>query len=348
MNLEKRKEIGSKAIIVAVVLVLFLFSGVWYFQNQPQPQKYTGPIEKLNFSSSLGIKNAGIYIASSNGYFQEEGLDVNITEVPNAKLAFLRMLNGEGVDISAIADTPIAIAATDKNDFYILATISEGQDEKVIARKDKGINVIADLKGKKIGIAGKGIGNHFFFSTLLLYNELAEKDVEIIFIDADKLLSALENGTLDAIVVVEPDATNAIKLLGGNAVVFKNNNIYNKTFNLTVRKDFAQNHPGTLIRFLRAINKANKFISENKEESQTAIAKKLKLSNKEIAAIWGETSISLSLNQSILLTLEEESRWAIKNKLSDQIKIPNFLSYIYYNALEEVNPEAVTIIGKRE
>lgn len=334
--------------LLLVFVITILIGGYFYFKpslsQKPQPQKYTGPVEKINFSSSPGVKNAAVYVAKSKGYFQEEGLDVNITEVPSAKQAFLNMLDGKGVDISAVADTPVVIASFERNDFYILATISEGHDEKVIARKDKGINVVTDLKGKKVGLAGKGIGNHFFLSTLLTFNGLTEKDVEIVVIDGKKLLSALENSTLDAIAVVEPDASKAKKLLGDKAVVFPNQGIYRKTFELMVRKDFAQNHPETLIRFLRAIGKANKFINENKEESQSLVAEVLKLDKKEVTAIWDENSKTLSLDQSLLLTLEEEARWVIKNKLTDKTTVPNYLNYIYFDALEKVKPEAVTII----
>jgi hypothetical protein len=33
-----------------------------------------------------------------------------------------------------------------------------------------------------------------------------------------------------------------------------------------------------------------------------------------------------------------------KNNLTDATKVPNYLDYIYFDALEEVKPEVVTII----
>ena len=333
-------------IVILIAAIVFVGAGIWFLHSPDSPSKYTGPVEKINFSSSLGVKNAAVYIAKDKGYFQEEGLEVNLNEVPSAKQAFLNMLNDKDVDISAVADIPVVISSFERNNFYILATISEGQDEKVIARKDRGINTVKDLKGKKVGLSGKGIGNHFFLSTLLTYNGLTKTDLEIIFMDSNpaKLLPALENGTLDAIAVVEPDATKAKELLGNNAVAFSNQGIYKKTFNLTVRKDFAQNHPETLIRFLKAIDKANKFIRENKEKSQTLLAGTLKLDKKDVTTIWDENPKTLSLDQSLLLTLEDEARWAIKEGLVDKKEVPNYLNFIYFDALESVKPEAVTII----
>jgi len=46
----------------------------------------------------------------------------------------------------------------------------------------------------------------------------------------------------------------------------------------------------------------------------------------------------------MLITMRDQSRWAIKNNLTDATEVPNYLDYIYLDALEEVKPEAVGII----
>lgn len=329
-------------IIIAVLGGLYLGFGRQFLQK-PQPQKYSGPVEKITFSSSSDIKNGPIYIAQSKGYFQEEGLEVNIVEIPSAKKAFSNMLNKE-VDIAAVAEVPIVFSSFDREDFYIVATISHALDDKIVARRDKNIQVVTDLKGKKVGISGKGTSTHFFLTTLLTYNNMFDSDVEITVIEPEKLISSLEEGRLDAAVFWEPFAAKAKQALQDKAVIFPNQGIYRKMYNLTVTKDFAKNHPETLKRFLKAIDKATGFISSNEQESQAIIAKQLNLNTKEISLLWDETSYALSLGQSLLLTLEDEARWAIKNKLTDKTNVPNYLNYIYFDALTKVKPEAVTII----
>jgi hypothetical protein len=42
--------------------------------------------------------------------------------------------------------------------------------------------------------------------------------------------------------------------------------------------------------------------------------------------------------------MEDEARWMIKNKLTKEKNVPNFLDYIYEDALKAVKPEAVNII----
>ena len=60
--------------------------------------------------------------------------------------------------------------------------------------------------------------------------------------------------------------------------------------------------------------------------------------------VWDEFNFRLVLDQSIIVSLEDEARWAIREELVDKEEVPNYLDFIYINALEDVKPEAVTII----
>ena len=60
--------------------------------------------------------------------------------------------------------------------------------------------------------------------------------------------------------------------------------------------------------------------------------------------IWAEFSFQLLLDQTILVSMEDEARWAMKEGLTDKKEVPNYLDFIFMDALELVKPEAVTII----
>jgi NitT/TauT family transport system substrate-binding protein len=52
----------------------------------------------------------------------------------------------------------------------------------------------------------------------------------------------------------------------------------------------------------------------------------------------------VTLTQVLLITLEDETRWAIKSKLVEKSKMPNYIDFIYVDGLQAVKPEAVRII----
>lgn len=96
--------------------------------------------------------------------------------------------------------------------------------------------------------------------------------------------------------------------------------------------------------FLKAIEKGEKFIQENKEEAITIVSERLKVDKEIATTVWDDFDFQLILDQSIFISLEAEARWAIREGLTEKKEVPNYFDFIYTDALEDINPEAVTII----
>jgi NitT/TauT family transport system substrate-binding protein len=60
--------------------------------------------------------------------------------------------------------------------------------------------------------------------------------------------------------------------------------------------------------------------------------------------MWNNYQFNLSLGQSLLFTLDNQARWAIKNGSADRNDLPNFLEAIYVDGLKSVKPDAVRIV----
>jgi NitT/TauT family transport system substrate-binding protein len=95
---------------------------------------------------------------------------------------------------------------------------------------------------------------------------------------------------------------------------------------------------------LRALVRAERFCKDEPEAAHKIIADAINVSLKHMIELWPTFQFKVTLDQSLLLTLEDETRWAIKNKLTGRTDIPNYLNHIYLDALHTVTPEAVTII----
>ena len=65
----------------------------------------------------------------------------------------------------------------------------------------------------------------------------------------------------------------------------------------------------------------------------------------QIDAEWPRHRFSLSLDQSLILAMEDEGRWMIRNNLTDAETVPDFRQYLSTDGLERVSPESVKIIG---
>ena len=61
-------------------------------------------------------------------------------------------------------------------------------------------------------------------------------------------------------------------------------------------------------------------------------------------AVWQQNQFTLSLDQSLVLAMEDEARWMIANNLTDATSVPDFRDYLYPDCLEAVKPGSVNII----
>ncbi|MBT4376383.1 ABC transporter substrate-binding protein [archaeon] len=343
----KKRAGGKKSknwvwVILGIVIIGLIIAGYFIF-FEGMEEKFEGDVEKITIGAETSLLTAAVWVAEEKGFFEDAGLDLTIEEFESGKASFNDMLNG-GVDISTVAPTPVMFRSLERNDFSIIATfVSSQEDVKVIVRKDSGISKAEDLKGKTVGIV-KGSTSEFFLSTFLIFRNLEYSDVLIKDFNPSDLPDRLNGGEVDAIVIWEPHAYNAMQLLGDNALRLPSSDVYDETFNFIVMKEFVEENPETIKRFLRAIDRSTEFIEKNKEKSQMIVAKRLNLDKEVMFLLWDDFNFEISLKQSLILTLEDEANWAIENNLTEVIEVPNYLNYICVDELRDIDEKKVTII----
>ncbi len=306
---------------------------------------YAGEMTKeITLGSETSLLTAPVWIAENKGYFQQQDLNVTIKEFDSGKASFIAMLHNKEVDICTVAQTPIVLHSFDRNDFVIIAAmVYSDNDLKVLVRKDRGITGPSALKGKKAGLTNATTGQ-FFFDLYLTHHGVLSSDVATMDFKPSELPQAIADGRVDAIFTWEPHIINAAKLLGADGLILPSRGIYREDFYFVANRDFVKNNPQALKRFLQAIDKGQQYIKENKKKSIALVSRRLQADHELTASIWGDFSYQLLLDQTILSALEDEARWAIRNKLTDKQEVPNYLEFIHIDSLEQVRPEAVTII----
>ncbi len=331
-------------LLVAGIAVGLVVSGLyWLTVEGPVEDPGDVPLE-VTLGASKTLLTAPVWVAESKGYFDEAGLDVTIIEFDSGKASFESMLTNQDIDISTVAQTPVVFQSLGGSDFAIIAAMVGADNEvKVLARQDSGIASPSDLRGKKVGLT-MGSTGQFFLDLFLTHNGVSYSEVESIGLGPSELPQALADGRVDAICTWEPHIINAKELLGQEALILPSQGLYREDFYFVATRDIVQNNPVALQRFLRAIEMAEEFIKESEEEAMEIVSIRLGVDVDFMALIWSDYDFRLLLDQSILVSLEDEARWAIRSNLTDQTEVPNYLDFVYLDALLEVKPEAVTII----
>lgn len=306
---------------------------------------YAQDMEKeVILACEISFLTSAFLVAENKDYLKEEGLNVKVIEFDSGKNALAAMLKNKDINICTVAQTPVVLHSFNRNDFAIIgAMVYSYNDVKVLTRQDKGIKKPMDLRGRKVGVT-KGSTGHFYLNNFLNYNDLDSSDIKAIDINASELPQALADGRVDAISTWEPNIMRAMKLLGNNALLLPGEDIFREDFYFVVLRSFIKDNQETLKMFLKAIEKGEKFIQENKEEAITIVSERLKVDKEIATTVWDDFDFQLILDQSIFISLEAEARWAIREGLTEKKEVPNYFDFIYTDALEDINPEAVTII----
>ena len=329
--------------IIAIVIAV-LGGAVYLLIGQRGFGKHTGPMEKITFGVDFSVISAPVWVAENRGYFQKEGLDVEIKDYSSGRTALVDMLEKGNLDMVTVAQTPVMYNSFSKNNYAIIAAMAcSYEDVLLLAARENGIETSSDLKAKKIGTP-VGSSGHFFLGLFLIQNGLSISDVTVIDIDAPELPKALSDGRVDAIAIWQPHIHNAQKLLARKALLLPSKNLYREDFYIVSNKIFIKNNAAALKKFLKAIDRAENFIRENKEEAINIVSARLRLERETVASIWNGYEFKMFLDQTILADLEAEARWAIRNKYTTATSIPDYLNFIYPDALEAIKPEAVQII----
>ncbi|MDO8185363.1 ABC transporter substrate-binding protein [Conexibacter sp. JD483] len=123
------------------------------------------------------------------------------------------------IDVAWVGCAPPIFGAAAGASFNVIAAVKErdSQENRLLVPKDSSITSIADLKGKKIAVP-RGTSGHAFILNALKSEGLSSKDVEFAFLAPPDALAAFQSGSVDALSVWDPFATQAIATLDAKEI----------------------------------------------------------------------------------------------------------------------------------
>lgn len=330
--------IGLSVLVVAALLAA---AYVWASRRSAPDPASLEPVTIATNTVYAG--SCPIFVAQENGYFAAEGVLVTIQPHTSGKAALDASLAGQA-HLGASADIPIMFAVMRGQPVTIVATIfSTEKDYEIVGRMDKGITTPASLRGKRIGVT-LGTSGHFVLDAFLNRQKLSPSDVTVLDLKPEAIPPALARGDIDAASTWEPHVGTLKKQAGANGAVFSAHGIYDATFNVSGTRDYVTGHPDTVKKVLRALVSGGRFCKESPDKAREITARVMKTDAAELKEPWPSYRFGIALDQSLLLALEDETRWAIKNKLAGRNDVPNYLDNFHLEGLLAVTPGAVTVI----
>jgi NitT/TauT family transport system substrate-binding protein len=286
--------------------------------------------------------NATVYIAEDQKFFARNGLQVTLKGYDSGATAAAGMLNGEA-DIALAAEFPIVRQVFNKKDIISFGTITKYENTYIIWRTDSGIKTIQDLKGKRIGVTLQTISEFYLGRTLEL-NGMNIQQITLVDTKAPEAEKTFLNGEVAAVAMWEPWITQINQRIGKEVSTRALQGGQYAYWNLVSTTDWTKKHSNILRRLMKSLVQAEDYIVSHQDEAKAIVRKRMGFDAAYMEIIWPRYQFALSLDQALILAMEDEARWMIKNNLTSGKQVPDFMNHIYIDGLKAVKPEAVNII----
>jgi NitT/TauT family transport system substrate-binding protein len=237
--------------------------------------------ERINFpvaASSKVLGFAPLWVASGMGFLKREGLDAEVTAI-RGTAPTMQALVSDSIYVALAANDGV-IGLVEKG--LDVAMIAGGSKTTHMIMGGKGYKTYEDLRGATIGSSTLTSGTAFLLKRVLKTKGLEyPRDYKLVNVGGSgPAFTALSTGNIAAAILAVPISFHAqemgFNLIGKVTDVFPNYLLSS----FSVRRDWASAHRGEVVRFLKAVLHARKWLEENKKAGAEFLVKELEMKPK--------------------------------------------------------------------
>ncbi|MDE0304834.1 MAG: ABC transporter substrate-binding protein [Albidovulum sp.] len=292
---------------------------------------------KINIFSGVSPVFAPPFVAHVNGYFEEEGLDVDVKTFQAGAQAAEAFRSG-GAQFLVTCDQPmIAMAAA--GDAIIVTQFSDSNN-MVFVMGPKGASGPGDLMGKKVGVFRKS-GSEFMLEKYMESGGLSIEEVEMVHLAPFDQVPALVNGNVDAISLWKPFDLRVMGLSDEFEILATTGDVgYSLYCGMLASRAYLESAPqGEMQAFMRAVKKGSDFLIESHEEGIETISAFTKLQPSDVAHTIEGVKWELVSDEAFRSQMREIEQFLLR---LDILKEPiDWDSAADYSYIRELDPSLV-------
>lgn len=248
-----------------VILILCLILCIFYISKE------SNDLTKVKVAEvTHSVFYAPQYVAIENGYFEEEGLNIELTLTSGADNVMAAVLSKDAdIGLSGSEATIYVYNKGEKDYIKTFARLTQKDGSFLISRKEIKDFKIEDLKGKYVIGGRQGGMPEMTLEYALKQNGIdPKKDLTIdTSIDFASMAGAFIGGTGDFVTLFEPLATKIVNEGYGYKVKqlgTLTDNVPYTAYN--ARTSYIENNKEIIEKFDKAIKKGLDFVNNNKSE----------------------------------------------------------------------------------
>jgi ABC-type nitrate/sulfonate/bicarbonate transport system substrate-binding protein len=268
---------------ITMKLLYPLFILLWLALTTQAPAQ-----EKIRFPLSASSKTLGyspLWVAQKQGFFERQGLDAQLVLVSGADKSTMALVGGSVYVGSGSIDATIG-AVEQGADLVATGGVINGLTHMLMGAKK--FKSYEDLRGANIGSSGITSGTAFVLRRMMASKGLQyPKDYNLINVgpSAQSYL-ALTANRVDAALIAVPLSSDAAELgfniIGRAADIIPN---YQLT-EISTRRSWAEKNRPVMVRFMKAMVLAMRWLYDNKEPAIDFLAKEMRLKPEHARKGW--------------------------------------------------------------
>lgn len=293
--------------------------------------------QAVRFAVDAYTTGSQIWVAEDMGYFDDEGIDAQITTFATGVEAIDALLIGRA-DMAVGLDFPI-VSRLQSGRLTVLAGIfhsTPGFHKLVVSNE---IKKPADLVGKTVGIA-TGTAEHLITIKYLEENGISPDEVEIVgFSSLLEIVASLRAGRIDASFVWADGTERAIS--GGDHYVLTDDSAAGLSGSayIAAATPFLDENPQTAVAVLRAIDRASQYITENPDKAAAIVADNTRAPLDTMRKLLGYNEFNLALTD-----YERDGFNVVADFISRSQDTPvNFETAVDPSFLQQAEPDSVKL-----
>lgn len=256
----------KKYLIIGLIIILIVIGVVTYFVTKDNTQ--IASLQKICLNEvTHSVFYAPQYVAITEGFMEEEGLEIEITTGQGADKVMTAVLAGQSDIGFAGPEASIYVYNEGKEDYcQVFAQLTQKDGSFLVAREPTDNFSWQDLKGKTIIPGRKGGVPYMTFEYVLKKNGL-NPQTDLVLDDSikfDLMAGAFTGGTADYVTLFEPTATMTEQAGKGYIVASVGEASgeipYTAYF---AKKSYIEENSDIIQKFTNAIYKGQKWVEEH-------------------------------------------------------------------------------------
>lgn len=291
--------------------------------SEPSTAEAGGEETTLRVAQSTPAEWVQPVLAQEEGSFDEAGLAVEMTEFPSGRDA-LQALSGGAVEIAMVTPSNVAPSVMGGEDLVVFGAVARWGDWRLVARADRGIAGPEDLAGATIGVP-TGTSADQSLATLLEQQGLSAEDVELVNVAPPDMVPALENGTVDAVNIWQPNLSVLENAVPEHvSIPFE----MPSSFLFATTREYAEENPEALLRFLEANRAVDTLINDERDRALDLMVEPSRIERPILEAVWEDfTFETAEPDEEIVDQLARAAEFVIDNG-SQPGPVPDFTEHV--------------------